>query len=157
MSTINTTSNLRLALPWLLLICLSLTAAKLWQDKTTLEETLNSSQHELSQISALSLQYQSLGGPMNADKQQFIELNQAKKWLISSSTQQGLDISVDVINRTQSGKDTNQLNIRFQQAHFNRLIAWVQQQNNTNLSLVASQLDASSLGKANGFLMFEIH
>lgn len=149
MSTINTTSSLRLAVPWLLLICLSLAAAKLWQDKITLEETLNSSQQELSQISALSLQYQSLGGAINADKQQFIELNQAKNWLISSSTQQGLDISVDVI--------TNQLNVRFQQAHFNRLIAWVQQQNNTNLSLVASQLDASSLGKAHGFLMFEIH
>jgi hypothetical protein len=112
MSTINTTSSLRLAVPWLLLICLSLAAAKLWQDKITLEETLNSSQQELSQISALSLQYQSLGGAINADKQQFIELNQAKNWLISSSTQQGLDISVDVI--------TNQLNVRFQQAHFNR-------------------------------------
>lgn len=157
MSAINTTSNLRTALPWLLLICLSLAGAKLWQDKTALEQTLNLSQQELSQISALSLQYQSFNGPGSANKQQFTELNQAKNWLISSSTQQGLNISVDVIKKTLNGKETNQLDVRFKQAHFNRLIGWVQQQRDTNLSLVTSQLDASSPGKADGFLMFEIN
>ncbi|MCO4838203.1 MAG: type II secretion system protein M [Oceanospirillaceae bacterium] len=157
MPIINTKSSLHLALPWLLLMCLSLAAAMLWQDKVALEETLTSSQQELSQISDLSRQYQSLGGAANANRQAFIAVNEAKNWLVSSGKQQGLNISVDVVKATQSGKDINQLNVRFKQAHFNRLIEWVQQQNHTNLSLIASQLTASGVGKTDGFLMFEVH
>jgi hypothetical protein len=51
---------------------------------------------------------------------------------------------------------TAQLKVSFKQAHFNRLIQWLQQQNMTNLTLVVSELKAAGPGKVDGFLRFEI-
>jgi hypothetical protein len=158
MSSINSPSNLRLALPWLLLICLGIAATELWQDQLSLKKSLASSQQELAKIKALSLEYQNLGGPTRADQQRFIEPKVAMEWLMNSSKQQGLETKGSITEIVQQGQSsaTAQLKVSFKQAHFNRLIQWVQQQNMTNLTLVASELKAAGPGKVDGFLRFEI-
>ena len=158
MSSINSPSNLRLALPWLLLICLGIAATELWQDQLSLKKSLASSQQELAKIKALSLEYQNLGGPTRADQQRFIEPKVAMEWLMKSSKQQGLKTKVSMTELAQQGQSsaTAQLKVSFKQAHFNRLIQWVQQQNMTNLALVVSELKAAGPGEVNGFLRFEI-
>ena len=159
MSSINTPSNLRLALPWLLLIGLGIFATQLWQDQLSLNKSLVSSQQELSKIKALSLEYQNLGGAIRADQQRFIEPSAAMEWLINSSKQQGLETKVSITKLVQQDQTlaTVRLRVSFKKAHFNRLIQWVQQQNMTNLTLVASELKAAGPGKVDGFLRFEIH
>ena len=158
MSSINSPSNLRLALPWLLLICLGIAATELWQDQLSLKKSLASSQQELAKIKALSLEYQNLGGPTRADQQRFIEPKVAMEWLMNSSKQQGLETKGSITEIVQQGQSsaTAQLKVSFKQAHFNRLIQWVQQQNMTNLTLVVSELKAAGPGEVNGFLRFEI-
>jgi G3E family GTPase len=158
MSAINSPSNLRLALPWLLLICLGIAATELWQDQLSLKKSLASSQQELAKIKVLSLEYQNLGGPTKADQQRFTEAKAAMEWLMKSSKQQGLKTKVSMTELAQQGQSsaTAQLKVSFKQAHFNRLIQWVQQQNMTNLTLVVSELKAAGPGKVNGFLRFEI-
>ena len=158
MSSINSPSNLRLALLWLLLICLGIAATELWQDQLSLKKSLISSQQELAKIKALSLEYQNLGGAIRADQQRFIEPSAAMEWLINSSKQQGLETKVSITEIVQQGQTltTAQLKVIFKKAHFNRLIQWVQQQNMTNLTLVVSELKAAGPGKVNGFLRFEI-
>ncbi|MDC0083839.1 hypothetical protein OAI44_00210 [Oceanospirillaceae bacterium] len=158
MSSINSPSNLRLALPWLLLICLGIAATELWQDQLSLKKSLASSQQELAKIKVLSLEYQNLGGPTKADQQRFTEAKAAMEWLMKSSKQQGLKTKVSMTELAQQGQSsaTAQLKVSFKQAHFNRLIQWVQQQNMTNLTLVVSELKAAGPGKVNGFLRFEI-
>jgi hypothetical protein len=158
MSSINSPSNLRLALPWLLLICLGIAATELWQDQLSLKKSLASNQQELAKIKALSLEYQNLGGPTKADQQRFTEAKAAMEWLMKSSKQQGLKTKVSMTELAQQGQSsaTAQLKVSFKQAHFNRLIQWVQQQNMTNLTLVVSELKAAGPGKVNGFLRFEI-
>jgi G3E family GTPase len=158
MSSINSPSNLRLALPWLLLICLGIAATELWQDQLSLKKSLASSQQELAKIKVLSLEYQNLGGPTKADQQRFTEAKAAMEWLMKSSKQQGLKTKVTMTELAQQGQSsaTAQLKVSFKQAHFNRLIQWVQQQNMTNLTLVVSELKAAGPGKVNGFLRFEI-
>ena len=158
MSSINSPSNLRLALPWLLLICLGIAATELWQDQLSLKKSLASSQQELAKIKALSLEYQNLGGPTKADQQRFTEAKAAMEWLMKSSKQQGLKTKVSMTELAQQGQSsaTAQLKVSFKQAHFNRLIQWLQQQNMTNLTLVVSELKAAGPGKVNGFLRFEI-
>ena len=159
MSSVNTPSNLRLALPWLLLIGLGVFATQLWQDQLSLNKSLVSSQQELAKIKALSLEYQNLGGPTRADQQRFIEPKAAMEWLMNSSKQQGLETKVSITKLVQQGQTltTAQLKVSFKKAHFNRLIQWVQQQNMTNLTLVVSELTAAGPGKVDGFLKFEIH
>ena len=158
MSSINSPSNLRLALPWLLLICLGIAATELWQDQLSLKKSLASSQQELAKIKALSLEYQNLGGPTRADQQRFIEPKVAMEWLMNSSKQQGLETKGSITEIVQQGQSsaTAQLKVSFKQAHFNRLIQWLQQQNMTNLTLVVSELKAAGPGKVDGFLRFEI-
>ena len=158
MSSINSPSNLRLALPWLLLICLGIAATELWQDQLSLKKSLASSQQELAKIKVLSLEYQNLGGPTKADQQRFTEAKAAMEWLMKSSKQQGLKTKVSMTELAQQGQSsaTAQLKVSFKQAHFNRLIQWLQQQNMTNLTLVVSELKAAGPGKVNGFLRFEI-
>ena len=158
MSSINSPSNLRLALPWLLLICLGIAATELWQDQLSLKKSLASNQQELAKIKALSLEYQNLGGPTKADQQRFTEAKAAMEWLMKSSKQQGLKTKVSMTELAQQGQSsaTAQLKVSFKQAHFNRLIQWVQQQNMTNLALVVSELKAAGPGEVNGFLRFEI-
>ena len=158
MSSINSPSNLRLALPWLLLICLGIAATELWQDQLSLKKSLASSQQELAKIKVLSLEYQNVGGPTGADQQRFTEAKAAMEWLMKSSKQQGLKTKVSMTELAQQGQSsaTAQLKVSFKQAHFNRLIQWVQQQNMTNLTLVVSELKAAGPGKVNGFLRFEI-
>ena len=158
MSSINSPSNLRLALPWLLLICLGIAATELWQDQLSLKKSLASSQQELAKIKALSLEYQNLGGPTKADQQRFTEAKAAMEWLMKSSKQQGLKTKVSMTELAQQGQSsaTAQLKVSFKQAHFNRLIQWLQQQNMTNLTLVVSELKAAGPGKVDGFLRFEI-
>ena len=158
MSSVNSPSNLRLALPWLLLICLGIAATELWQDQLSLKKSLASSQQELAKIKVLSLEYQNLGGPTKADQQRFTEAKAAMEWLMKSSKQQGLKTKVSMTELAQQGQSsaTAQLKVSFKQAHFNRLIQWVQQQNMTNLTLVVSELKAAGPGKVNGFLRFEI-
>jgi G3E family GTPase len=158
MSSINSPSNLRLALPWLLLICLGIAATELWQDQLSLKKSLASSQQELAKIKVLSLEYQNLGGPTKADQQRFTEAKAAMEWLMKSSKQQGLKTKVSMTELAQQGQSsaTAQLKVSFKQAHFNRLIQWVQQQNMTNLALVVSELKAAGPGEVNGFLRFEI-
>ena len=158
MSSINSPSNLRLALPWLLLICLGIAATELWQDQLSLKKSLASSQQELAKIKVLSLEYQKLGGPTRADQQRFTEAKAAMEWLMKSSKQQGLKTKVSMTELAQQGQSsaTAQLKVSFKQAHFNRLIQWVQQQNMTNLTLVVSELKAAGPGKVDGFLRFEI-
>ena len=158
MSSINSPSKLRLALPWLLLICLGIAATELWQDQLSLKKSLASNQQELAKIKALSLEYQNLGGPTKADQQRFTEAKAAMEWLMKSSKQQGLKTKVSMTELAQQGQSsaTAQLKVSFKQAHFNRLIQWVQQQNMTNLALVVSELKAAGPGEVNGFLRFEI-
>ena len=158
MSAINSPSNLRLALPWLLLICLGIAATELWQDQLSLKKSLASSQQELAKIKVLSLEYQNVGGATRAYQQHFIEPKAAMEWLINSSKQQGLKTKVSMTELAQQGQSsaTAQLKVSFKQAHFNRLIQWVQQQNMTNLTLVVSELKAAGPGKVDGFLRFEI-
>ena len=158
MSSINSPSNLRLALPWLLLICLGIAATELWQDQLSLKKSLASSQQELAKIKVLSLEYQNLGGPTKADQQRFTEAKAAMEWLMKSSKKQGLKTKGSITEIAQQGQSsaTAQLKVSFKQAHFNRLIQWVQQQNMTNLTLVVSELKAAGPGKVNGFLRFEI-
>ena len=158
MSSINSPSNLRLALPWLLLICLGIAATELWQDQLSLKKSLISSQQELAKIKALSLEYQNLGGAVRADQHRFIEPSVAMEWLINSSKQHGLKTKVSITELVQQGETltTAQLKVSFKKAQFNRLIQWVQQQNMTNLTLVTSALKASGPGKVDGFLRFGI-
>ena len=77
---------------------------------------------------------------------------------MNSSKQQGLETKVSMTELAQQGQSpaTAQLKVSFKQAHFNRLIQWVQQQNMTNLTLVVSELKAAGPGEVNGFLRFEI-
>ena len=158
MSSINSPSNLRLALPWLLLICLGIAATELWQDQLSLKKSLASSQQELAKIKVLSLEYQNVGGATRADQQRFTEAKAAMEWLMKSSKQQGLKTKVSMTELAQQGQSsaTAQLKVSFKQAHFNRLIQWLQQQNMTNLTLVVSELKAAGPGKVDGFLRFEI-
>jgi hypothetical protein len=51
---------------------------------------------------------------------------------------------------------TRQLEVSFKQAHFNRLIQWIEQQNMTNLNIVSGQFSAADSGKVSGFLRLEI-
>jgi len=158
MSSVNSPSNLRLALPWLLLICLGIAATELWQDQLSLKKSLASSQQELAKIKALSLEYQNVGGATRADQQRFIEPKVAMEWLMNSSKQQGLETKGSITEIVQQGQSlaTAKLKVSFKQAHFNRLIQWLQQQNMTNLTLVVSELKAAGPGKVDGFLRFEI-
>jgi type II secretory pathway component PulM len=158
MSSINSPSQLRLALPWLLLICLGIATTELWQDQLSLKKSLISIQQEFAKIKAISLEYQNLGGHTRADQQRFIEPKAAMEWLMDSSKQQGLETKVSMIELAQQGQSsaTAQLKVSFKKAHFNRLIQWVQQQNMTNLTLVVSELKAAGPGEVNGFLRFEI-
>jgi hypothetical protein len=130
----------------------------LWQDQLSLKKSLASNQQELAKIKALSLEYQNLGGPTKADQQRFIEPKAAMEWLMNSSKKQGLETKVSMTELAQQGQSsaTAQLKVSFKQAHFNRLIQWVQQQNMTNLALVVSELKAAGPGEVNGFLRFEI-
>lgn len=153
MSSLKPTSNLSLALPWLLLICLAIVASQLWKDQLSIKENLISSQKELAQISALSLEYQILGGSISADLQTFTAASQAVEWLANSSKQHGLDTKIGIITDAQQ---RIQLEARFSQATFNRLIQWAQQQDTTNLALVSSQFTAADTGKVTGFVRLEM-
>ena len=94
MSLLKTPSNLRLALPWVLLVCFGVVAFQLWQDQLVLQKNLILNQQELLQITALSEQYQSLGGATRADQQRFTDISQATQWLTKSIQQQGIDTKV---------------------------------------------------------------
>ena len=153
MSLLKTPSNLRLALPWVLLVCLGVVAFQLWQDQLSLQKKLISNQQELAQITALSARYQSLGGATKADQQRFTEVTQAIAWLTNSSKQQGIEANARVIEGKQQGR---QIAVSFKQAHFNRLMQWLQQHNTTNLTLVSSQFEAANVGKVTGFIRFDV-
>jgi type II secretory pathway component PulM len=58
-----------------------------------------------------------------------------------------------VIEDKQQGR---QIEVSFKQAHFNRLMQWLQQHNTTNLTLVSSQFEAANVGKVTGFIRFEV-
>lgn len=153
MSLLKTSSNLRLSLPWVLLACLGVVAFQLWQEQLALQKTLISNQQELAQITALSAQYQNLGGATRADQQRFTDVTQAIAWLTNSSKQQGIETNASVIEGEQQGR---QIEVSFKQAHFNRLIQWLQQHDITNLTLVSSQFEAADVGKVTGFIRFEV-
>jgi len=153
MSLLKTPSNLRLSLPWVLLACLGVVAFQLWQEQLSLQKTLISNQQELAQITALSAQYQNLGGATRADQQRFTDVIQAIAWLTNSSKQQGIETNASVIEGEQQGR---QIEVSFKQAHFNRLIQWLQQHDITNLTLVSSQFEAADVGKVTGFIRFEV-
>ena len=153
MSLLKTPSNLRLSLPWVLLACLGVVAFQLWQEQLALQKTLISNQQELTQITALSAQYQNLGGATRADQQRFTDVTQAIAWLTNSSKQQGIETNASVIEGEQQGR---QIEVSFKQAHFNRLIQWLQQHDITNLTLVSSQFEAADVGKVTGFIRFEV-
>ncbi len=153
MSLLKTSSNLRLSLPWVLLACLGVVAFQLWQEQLALQKTLISNQQELTQITALSAQYQNLGGATRADQQRFTDVTQAIAWLTNSSKQQGIETNASVIEGEQQGR---QIEVSFKQAHFNRLIQWLQQHDITNLTLVSSQFEAADVGKVTGFIRFEV-
>ena len=153
MSLLKTPSNLRLSLPWVLLACLGVVAFQLWQEQLSLQKTLISNQQELAQITALSAQYQNLGGATRADQQRFTDVTQAIAWLANSSKQQGIETNASVIEGEQQGR---QIEVSFKQAHFNRLIQWLQQHDITNLTLVSSQFEAVDVGKVTGFIRFEV-
>lgn len=153
MSSLKTPSNLRLSLPWVLLACLGFVAFQLWQEQLSLQKTLISNQQELAQITALSAQYQNLGGATRADQQRFTDVTQAIAWLANSSKQQGIETNVSVIEGEQQGR---QIEVSFKQAHFNRLMQWLQQHDITNLTLVSSQFEAVDVGKVTGFIRFEV-
>lgn len=153
MSLLKTPSNLRLALPWVLLVCLGVAAFELWQDQLSLQKKLISNQQELAQITTLSARYQSLGGATKADQQRFTEVTQAIAWLTNSSKQQGIEANARVIEGKQQ---VRQIEVSFKQAHFNRLMQWLQQHNTTNLTLVSSQFEAANVGKVTGFIRFEV-
>lgn len=153
MSLLKTPSNLRLALPWVLLVCLGVVAFELWQDQLSLQKKLISNQQKLAQITTLSARYQSLGGATKADQQRFTEVTQAIAWLTNSSKQQGIEANARVIEGKQQ---VRQIEVSFKQAHFNRLMQWLQQHNTTNLTLVSSQFEAANVGKVTGFIRFEV-
>ena len=153
MSLLKTPSNLRLSLPWVLLACLGVVAFQLWQEQLSLQKTLISNQQELAQITALSAQYQNLGGATRADQQRFTDVIQAIAWLTNSSKQQGIETNASVIEGEQQGR---QIEVSFKQAHFNRLMQWLQQHDITNLTLVSSQFEAVDVGKVTGFIRFEV-
>lgn len=153
MSSLKTPSNLRLALPWALLVCLGVVAFQLWQEQLSLQKTLISNQQELAQITALSAQYQNLGGATRADQQRFTDVIQAIAWLTNSSKQQGIETNASVIEGEQQGR---QIEVSFKQAHFNRLMQWLQQHDTTNLSIASSQFEAADVGKVTGFIRFEV-
>jgi len=153
MSLLKTPSNLRLSLPWVLLACLGVVAFQLWQEQLSLQKTLISNQQELAQITALSAQYQNLGGATRADQQRFTDVTQAIAWLANSSKQQGIETNASVIEGEQQGR---QIEVSFKQAHFNRLMQWLQQHDITNLTLVSSQFEAVDVGKVTGFIRFEV-
>jgi type II secretory pathway component PulM len=153
MSLLKTPSNLNLALPWVLLVCLGVVAFQLWQDQLSLQKKLISNQQELAQITDLSARYQSLGGATKADQQRFTEVTQAIAWLTNSSKQQGIEANAREIEGEQQ---VRQIEVSFKQAHFNRLMQWLQQHNTTNLSLVSSQFEAANVGKVTGFIRFEV-
>jgi type II secretory pathway component PulM len=153
MSLLKTPSNLRLALPWVLLVCLGVAAFELWQDQLSLQKKLISNQQKLAQITTLSARYQSLGGATKADQQRFTEVTQAIAWLTNSSKQQGIEANARVIEGKQQ---VRQIEVSFKQAHFNRLMQWLQQHNTTNLTLVSSQFEAANVGKVTGFIRFEV-
>jgi len=153
MSLLKTPSNLRLSLPWVLLVCLGVVALQLWQEQLSLQKTLISNQQELTQITALSAQYQNLGGATRADQQRFTDVTQAIAWLANSSKQQGIETNANVIEGEQQGR---QIEVSFKQAHFNRLMQWLQQHDITNLTLVSSQFEAVDVGKVTGFIRFEV-
>jgi type II secretory pathway component PulM len=149
MSLLKTPSNLRLALPWVLLVCLGVVAFELWQDQLSLQKKLISNQQKLAQITTLSARYQSLGGATKADQQRFTEVTQAIAWLTNSSKQQGIEANARVIEGKQQ---VRQIEVSFKQAHFNRLMQWLQQ----HLTLVSSQFEAANVGKVTGFIRFEV-
>jgi type II secretory pathway component PulM len=153
MSLLKTPSNLRLAFPWVLLVCLGVVAFELWQDQLSLQKKLISNQQKLAQITTLSARYQSLGGATKADQQRFTEVTQAIAWLTNSSKQQGIEANARVIEGKQQ---VRQIEVSFKQAHFNRLMQWLQQHNTTNLTLVSSQFEAANVGKVTGFIRFEV-
>jgi len=158
MSSLKTPSNLRLALPWVLLACLGVVAFQLWQDQLSLQKTLISNQQELAQITALSAQYQNLGGATRADQQIFTEVTQAIAWLTNSSKQQGIETNANVIEASgiEGEPQGRQIDVSFKQVHFNRLMQWLQQHDTTNLTLVSSQFTAADVGKVTGFIRFEV-
>ena len=158
MSLLKTPSNLRLSLPWVLLVCLGVVALQLWQEQLSLQKTLISNQQELTQITALSAQYQNLGGATRADQQRFTDVTQAIAWLANSSKQQGIETNATVIEASEieGEQQGRQIEVSFKQAHFNRLMQWLQQHDTTNLSIASSQFEAADVGKVTGFIRFEV-
>lgn len=150
MNALSQHTGVRTVLPLVLLAGLALTAFSLWQQQGPLSKTLYASQQELAQISVLSQEYKALGG-LSATKQQFNHIDQALQWLIISSKQQGIEVQITPLDSEQP-----QLRIRIDRAHFNRLMQWLQLQNDTNLVLVSSQLSAEETGMASGLMLFEV-
>lgn len=162
MPTLKIPPNLRLALPWILLICLGIAAFQLWQDQQALQKKLASNQQDLAQISALSIEYQHLGGAKSTQQHQFSQASEAMTWLISSSKEQGIETTVSLFDAVNDGQQkdqsiTSQINVTFEQAHFNRLIQWLQQYDTTNLTLLSSELSVADVGKVKGFFRLEVN
>ena len=141
-------STLRLILPWTLLVCLGVAAFELWQDQKKLQKSLTYSQQEVTQITALSIEYQSLGNVIDQSQTRFTDMTQAITWVTNSSQQQGIKVTITRI-------EGNQIDVRFTQTRFNRLIQWLQQHHTTNLVMVAGEIATANPGKVTGFIRFE--
>ena len=141
--------ELRSGFRLLLIVCLGLGAWVLWQEQALWSKKLVASQQELQQISALSLKYEALGG-LSTAKQSFSNINQAAEWLMSSGKQQGVAVQINII-------EGQQLQANIKQAHFNRVMQWLQLQSETNLALVSNQLTAGEAGIVSGFMIFKVH
>ena len=158
MSVTKSSSTIQTILPCLVVIIILIAAFKLWENQQQLHRTLAFNVAEADQISVLSAEYESLAGVADKNTKIFIDADQAMKWLLEKSRQQGIQINITAIaNPKEQGSQASALiEAKFESAHFNRLIQWLQQSRVSNLNIVATSLKASEPGETSGFITFEL-
>jgi len=148
------TSSYRQLWPWVLSLGLLLTAYTLWQQQQQLAAQLQASQYETDEIKQLSQAYLDIVSTKTPNLHTFSQISPARSWLLANSKQQGLKVR----SKTSSGSQT-EVTVALQNAHFNRLLQWLQSvETTTNLVVINSQLAAQDKpGVVSGSVTFEVN
>jgi type II secretory pathway component PulM len=151
-------STIQAVLPWLVVIIILIAGFNLFENQQQLHRTLAFNEAEADQIKVLSAEYESLAGVADKNTKTFIDADQAMKWLLEKSRQQGIKINTSAItnSKEQGSLAAALIEAKFESVQFNRLIQWLQQSRESNLNIVATSLKASEPGEISGFITFEL-
>ena len=139
-------------LPLALLLCLAMAAYDLWSQQQHAQVRLSNSQTEVQHIQTLAQRYTLIKGT-NGPITRFSQNQAAANWLVTHAKQQGLTPKATPSNTAK------QIQMNFEQAHFNRLVQWLEQaENKSNLIAVKADLKAhTNAGYIAGQITFEMN